>query len=65
MRERIDKEKDPDIKGELRKGAIVEIIEQSIDYQNADGPRMPLDDLAHQSGSPCYVFTYISMSNKL
>jgi len=32
MRERIDKEKDPDIKRELRKGAIVEIIEESIDY---------------------------------
>jgi len=30
--ERIEKEKDSDIKAELRKGNIVEIIENSLDY---------------------------------
>jgi hypothetical protein len=30
--DRIEKEKDPDIKAELRKGNIVEIIEDSMDY---------------------------------
>ena len=30
--DRIEKEKDPDIKRELRKGNLVEIIENSVDY---------------------------------
>ena len=32
LKEQIEKEKDPDIKLELRKGNIVEIIESSLDY---------------------------------
>ena len=32
MHERIDKEKNPDIRAALKKGAIVEIIEESVDY---------------------------------
>ncbi|MGI8720565.1 MAG: hypothetical protein ACR2KF_08595 [Nitrososphaeraceae archaeon] len=32
IRERIDMEKDPDIKRELRRGNLVKLIEESIDY---------------------------------